>query len=184
MSGGDSRALALAKTLVFAGLFITLFLYWLPTWLDLLRPNFNFHGRNAFRLGGLVLFIPGLLVALRCVFNFVWTGHGTPAPFDPPRRLVVQGFYRYVRNPMYVGFGSAIVGAWILFGRLRWEAVAVMALIATATHLFVVFYEEPTLRRNFGADYEEFCRNVPRWRVRLKPWERGAADSLERHTTG
>ncbi|MGI9103467.1 MAG: methyltransferase family protein [Terriglobales bacterium] len=175
MLAGDSRAFALAKVIVVAVLFLSLWFYWLPAWLGLIRPNFDYSGLRALRLLGLVPLIPGAIVGTHCIFNFAWVGRGTPAPIDPPRHLVVGGYYRYVRNPMYVGFGAAIVGAWMLFGKARWAALIAMALLAIAIHLFVVLYEEPTLRRKFGADYEEFCRNVPRWWPRLKPWNREQA---------
>ncbi len=170
MAAADSRALALVKVVVVATLFLSIWFYWLPAWLGLIRPNFDFSGLRALRLLGLLPLVPGAIVGTHCIFNFAWVGRGTPAPIDPPRRLVVGGYYRFVRNPMYVGFGAAIVGAWILFGRLRWTALLAMALLALAIHLFVVFYEEPTLRKKFGEEYDQFCRNVPRWWPRWTPW--------------
>ena len=112
----------------------------------------------------------GFAVALRCVWDFGWTGHGTPAPIAPPQRLVVVGFYRYVRNPMYVGFITGWLCLWLIFGRANLAAfiVALVAILFVA--LFVRFYEEPTLRKLFGADYDLYCQNVPRWLPRLRPW--------------
>ena len=114
--------------------------------------------------------VAGFAVALRCVWDFGRTGHGTPAPIAPPQRLVVTGFYRYVRNPMYVGFISGWVCLWIVFGRADGWAILVAALVVLGVNLFVRFYEEPTLRRMFGAQYEEYCVNVRRWIPRLHPW--------------
>jgi len=114
----------------------------------------------------------GFAVALRCVWDFGWTGHGTPAPVAPPQRLVVVGPYRYVRNPMYLGFACGWIGLWVVFGHARLSLIAAVVAVALGVHLFVVFYEEPTLRGKFGADYEQYCRNVSRWRPRLKPWQR------------
>ena len=114
----------------------------------------------------------GFAVALRCVWDFGWTGHGTPAPFAPPSRLVVVGFYRHVRNPIYVGGAAGWIGLWILFGHASPVGIAVAVAAGLAVHLFVVFYEEPTLRRKFGSEYEEYCRNVSRWWPRLKGWDR------------
>jgi protein-S-isoprenylcysteine O-methyltransferase Ste14 len=88
----------------------------------------------------------------------------------PPKRLVVVGFYRYVRNPMYAGFFVGWVGLWVVFGRASLATVAVAAVVILATALLVLLYEEPTLRRKFGADYEEYCRNVRRWVPRLRAW--------------
>jgi protein-S-isoprenylcysteine O-methyltransferase Ste14 len=112
----------------------------------------------------------GFAVAWRCVWDFGWTGHGTPAPIAPPKRLVVAGFYRYVRNPMYVGFAAGWIGLWVVFGHANPVAISVVAAVALGVHLFVVFYEESVLRNKFGADYEEYCRNVRRWRPRLRAW--------------
>jgi protein-S-isoprenylcysteine O-methyltransferase Ste14 len=117
-----------------------------------------------------VLSVLGFSVALRCIWDFGWTGHGTPAPFVPPQRLVVVGFYRYVRNPMYAGFAASWIGLWIVFGHANALAITLVAVVAVAVDLFVMFYEEPTLRGKFGADYEEYCRNVRRWWPRLQPW--------------
>ena len=107
---------------------------------------------------------------MRCVWDFGWTGRGTPAPFIPPQRLVVTGFYRYVRNPMYVGFAVGWIGLWIVFGHVSRVAIFAAAMVVLAVNLFVVLYEEPTLRSKFGPAYEEYCRNVSRWWPRLRPW--------------
>ena len=93
-------------------------------------------------------------------------GTRDPAPLAPQKKLVVVGFYRYVRNPMYLGFIPGWIGLWIVFGKANTTAVGVVLAVA----LFVVLYEEPTLRRKFGAEYEEYCRNVPRWIPRLRLW--------------
>jgi len=97
----------------------------------------------------------------------VWVGRGTPAPFDPPRRLVIRGPYRFVRNPMYVGAGLALAGAALFYESLPLLAYGGVFLLAC--HLFVLSYEEPTLKRTFGPDYEAYCHHVNRWRPRLRP---------------
>jgi protein-S-isoprenylcysteine O-methyltransferase Ste14 len=107
--------------------------------------------------------ILGFAVALRCIWDFGWSGRGTPAPFAPPQRLVVVGFYRYVRNPMYVGFAAGWIGLWIVFGTANLETIVGAIAVAVGVHLFVIFYEEPTLRNKFGSDYDEYCRHVRRW---------------------
>ena len=112
----------------------------------------------------------GFAVALRCIWDFGWTGRGTPVPVAPPRKLVVVGWYRYVRNPMYVGFAIGWIGLWIVFGRATLATIAGVMAVALSIHLFVRFYEEPTLGEKFGADYGEYCRNVRRWWPRLRPW--------------
>jgi protein-S-isoprenylcysteine O-methyltransferase Ste14 len=103
----------------------------------------------------------GLLLALWCVVTFVREGRGTPAVFDPPRRLVTGGPYRFVRNPMYIGAGLALGGAAVSLGSV-WLAVY-LGLLGVAAHLFIVRHEEPTLRRSFGRDYADYCRAVGRW---------------------
>jgi len=113
----------------------------------------------------------GFAVAVRCIWDFGWTGHGTPAPFAPPRRLVVAGFYRYVRNPMYLGFAAGWIGLWIVFGRSNLTGIAVSVAVAIGVCLFVLLYEEPTLRAKFGTDYERYCRKVPRWWPRVRGWD-------------
>lgn len=89
----------------------------------------------------------------------------------PPQRLVVVGVYRYVRNPMYLGFALGWIGLWVVFGHASLAAIAGVAAVALGVHLFVVFYEEPTLRNKFGADYIEYCRHVGRWWLRLHSWK-------------
>jgi protein-S-isoprenylcysteine O-methyltransferase Ste14 len=147
--------------------FLALWFWLLPRWL-----GFQVEAQEGapWRWLGAVPSALGFAVALRCVWDFGWTGHGTPAPFIPPNRLVVVGFYRYVRNPMYVGFATGWIGLWIIFGHANPVVIAAVAAAALGVHLFVVFYEEPTLRGMFGAQYEEYCRNVRRWWPRLRGW--------------
>ena len=124
-------------------------------------------------LGGILL-IAGLIALLSAFVRFVVEGLGTPAPVAAPERLVVGGVYRYVRNPMYVTVLVAIVGQALLLCRL------VLLLYAAGTWLvvaaFVRFYEEPTLTRRFGADYEAYRRAVPAWWPRLRPWDPAERD--------
>jgi protein-S-isoprenylcysteine O-methyltransferase Ste14 len=93
---------------------------------------------------------------------------GTPAPVAPTKNLVVTGLYRYVRNPIYVAVVAIIVGQALLFG--AWGLVLLGTVLWLAFHLFVVAYEEPTLQETFGAEYEAYRANVPRWVPRLTPW--------------
>jgi protein-S-isoprenylcysteine O-methyltransferase Ste14 len=115
----------------------------------------------------------GFAVALRCIWDFGWTGHGTPAPMAPPKKLVVVGFYRYVRNPMYVGFFVGWAGLWAVFGRANLAAIAIACAALACVALFVRFYEEPTLRGKFGMEYTDYCKHVRRWMPRLRPWRPG-----------
>jgi protein-S-isoprenylcysteine O-methyltransferase Ste14 len=113
--------------------------------------------------------VAGAYIALRCAFAFAWTGRGTPAPFDPPRALVVTGFYRYVRNPMYVGAALFVIGETALWGSLV-AGLQYVVVFGAVVVVFVLLQEEPALRAKFGADFEEYCRHVPRFLPRLTPW--------------
>ncbi|WP_263367279.1 methyltransferase family protein [Edaphobacter bradus] len=160
---------AAVASLAVGAFFFSLWFWLLPSWL-----GFQVEAERAapWRWIAVVPSVLGFAVALRCVWDFGWTGHGTPAPFAPPRRLVVVGFYRYVRNPMYVGFFMGWAGLWVVFGRASAWAIAFAIVAVIGVNLFVMFYEEPHLRRVFGAEYEEYCRNVNRWAPRLHPWRK------------
>ena len=143
-------------------------------WFWLLPPWLGFHvdmtGAGEWRWLAALPAIVGFAIALRCVWDFGWTGRGTPAPMVPPKRLVVVGFYRYVRNPMYLGFFVGWAGLWIVFGRADLTAILLAVVAVLSTNLFVRLYEEPTLQRKFGADYVEYCRHVRRWIPRIHAW--------------
>lgn len=161
------RWLHVVPSLIVGGAFFALCFWLLPGWLGF---RVDIAGAARWRWIAAVPSILGFSVAVRCIWDFGWTGRGTPAPFIPPQRLVVVGFYRYVRNPMYVGFAAGWIGLWIVFGRASMTAIVVALAVALGVHLFVVFYEEPTLRDKFGADYEEYCRNVRRWWPHTRAW--------------
>jgi protein-S-isoprenylcysteine O-methyltransferase Ste14 len=120
------------------------------------------------RVAGAVLIAAGTSALVHAFVRFVVEGNGTPAPVAPTERLVVGGLYRYVRNAMYLAVVATIIGQALALGQLAllWYAAAVGA----ATGAFVRWYEEPTLRRQFGAPYEAYRRAVPAWWPRLRPW--------------
>jgi protein-S-isoprenylcysteine O-methyltransferase Ste14 len=149
--------------------FFGLWFWLLPGWLGF---QVEMAGAARWRWLGAVPSVLGFAVALRCVWDFGWTGRGTPAPVAPPQRLVVVGFYRYVRNPMYLGFAAGWIGLWVVFGHPELALIAVVAAVALGVHLFVLFYEEPTLHNKFGTDYDEYRRNVGRWWPRMRGWEK------------
>jgi protein-S-isoprenylcysteine O-methyltransferase Ste14 len=163
------RRFTAAASLAVGAAFFGLWFWLLPQWLGL---TVEMAGAARWRWLAAVPSMLGFAVALRCVWDFGWTGHGTPAPFAPPRRLVTVGFYRYLRNPMYVGFATGWMGLWVIFGHPNPALIAAMAAAALTVHLFVVFYEEPLLRGKFGADYKEYCGNVRRWRPRMRAWNK------------
>ncbi len=132
-----------------------------------LGPHFDFGPASYF---GLVPLLAGLSVIVACFIDFVRRGRGTPAPYDPPRQLVITGLYRYVRNPQYVGVVLVVVGEALLSGAAVLFGYA--AFLAVAYHLLVRFYEEPTLSRLFGEAYARYREEVPRW---LPEWPGVAA---------
>lgn len=157
------RTKALLKTLVF-----TVFV---PGTVTVVVPYSMLHrgalsGLGPLRLLGLIPTLTGAAGYLWCAWNFAFVGGGTPAPIDPPKTLVVRGLYRLVRNPMYLAVGSIILGEAIVFWS---EALLIYGLfLCLAFHLFVIFYEEPTLRKQFGTSYEEYCKAVARWVPRFR----------------
>ena len=124
------------------------------------------------RVVGALLVAAGVVVLLQAFARFVTEGLGTPAPVAPTERLVVGGLYRYVRNPMYLAVGATIVGQALLLG--RWILLAYAAVFGAAVVSFVRAYEEPTLQRTYGEEYDAYRRAVPGWWPRRTPWQPGA----------
>lgn len=120
------------------------------------------------RLLATVLIIAGILPALESVSRFIYIGRGTLIPVAPPEHLVVSGFYRYVRNPMYVGVLVALSGEAILFWNKGIILEAVLGWVATS--IFIRMHEEPSLTRRYRDEYLQYKRHVPRWLPRLTPW--------------
>ena len=118
------------------------------------------------RLAGAVVTGAGSALALWCVLIFARVGRGTPMPLDPPRRLVMDGPYRAVRNPMALGVGLALVGVALYYQSGRFFLAVVVFMLGV--HAMVRWYEEPTLRRTFGVDYHHYCERVNRWLPRLR----------------
>jgi protein-S-isoprenylcysteine O-methyltransferase Ste14 len=106
----------------------------------------------------------GLLAA--CIVEFARSGRGTLSPVDPPRHLVVRGLYRYVRNPMYLSVTTIVLGEWLLTWSRDLGVYWVVWFLGA--NLFVLGYEEPTLRHQFGAEYDDYTRQVRRWIPRLR----------------
>ena len=117
---------------------------------------------------GALLVAAGAVVLVDAFVRFVVEGIGTPAPVAPTQRLVGGGLYRFVRNPMYLAVGATIVGQALLLGRPILLLYA--AAFAVVVFAFVRGYEEPTLARQFGSEYEDYRRAVPGWWPRLRPW--------------
>jgi protein-S-isoprenylcysteine O-methyltransferase Ste14 len=159
--------LILLKTAIFTAIAPFIVGLWLPTQL-----HRAFDGPRYGRLDTLAL-IPsfillgvGALIYLWCAWDFSVKGLETPAPIDAPKNLVMNGLYRFARNPMYVGVFCLIASRAVYF----WSFAVVLYLVFVATcfQLFIVLYEEPHLREVFGEQYLEYCKNVPRWIPRLR----------------
>jgi len=142
-----------------------------PWWISRWRMQPPFLGFGGFRVAGIVLIVAGIPILLDSFARFALEGLGTPAPVAPTQHLVVSGLYRYVRNPMYVGVLAVILGQGLLLADTR--VLGYGALVWLAFTLFVMGYEEPALRRQFGSEYENFCARVPRWIPRIRPWRAG-----------
>jgi protein-S-isoprenylcysteine O-methyltransferase Ste14 len=109
----------------------------------------------------LPLWVIGGTALLWCFWDFFSKGDGTPAPMDPPKELVVSGLYNYIRNPMYVGVLLMLVAHFLWFG--YWSLLIYTGFFFLAFHLFVINYEEPTLKKKFGKAYANYIKRVPRW---------------------
>jgi protein-S-isoprenylcysteine O-methyltransferase Ste14 len=133
-----------------------------PVWL---AGGFRWPRNGAVTCFGTVVVVCGAAIYLRCAWEFAVHGLGTPAPIAPTKFLVTTALHRYVRNPMYIGVALVIIGQAVLFRSLHLFLYA--AAMLSIAHIFVVFYEEPTLRRQFGESYEEYVRSVPRWIPKL-----------------
>jgi protein-S-isoprenylcysteine O-methyltransferase Ste14 len=167
--GRDGRGWAILGTGVFLVLAPGTFDVFVPWWISRWRVHAAFPGFWVLQMLGGVVIVVATPIVLESFARFALQGVGTPAPVFPTQRLVVSGFYRYVRNPMYMAVVSIVLGQALVFGDLRVLAYGVVAWLVT--HLFVLFYEESTLRRTFGAKYENYCAHVRRWVPRLTPWE-------------
>ena len=140
----------------------------IPWWISKWQVRAGLSGSLFVQLLGFLVLLVSILVLLDSFARFALQGIGTPAPVLPTRHLVVTGLYRYVRNPMYVGVVSAVLGQSMILENLFLLGYA--AFVCFISHLFVVTYEEPALRRTFGNEYQFYCANVPRWIPRLRAW--------------
>jgi protein-S-isoprenylcysteine O-methyltransferase Ste14 len=162
------RARAAAGSLVFLVLAPGVVAGVAPWWLTRWDARTPLPWWGPLRAVGVVLLAAGVLVLLHAFVRFVMEGVGTPSPVAPTERLVIGGLYRYVRNPMYLAVVAVVVGQALLLGRL--ELLLYAAALVVAFMAFVRWYEEPTLRRRFGAGYEAYSRAVPAWWPRGRPW--------------
>jgi protein-S-isoprenylcysteine O-methyltransferase Ste14 len=166
--GAMRRSMAATGTAVFfalaPGTVAGLVPWWLTGW-RLGRPLADW---APLRVVGALLVGAGVGVLVHAFVRFVVEGLGTPAPVAPTERLVVGGLYRHVRNPMYLAVVAAIVGQALLLW--QWVLVPYAAVVAVAFVVFVLGYEQPSLQRQFGSQYDAYRRAVPAWWPRLRPW--------------
>lgn len=153
------------KTLIFTILVPGTATILVPRWL---LQSQTTQPTGALRLIGLIPILVGAAIYLWCAWDFATFGRGTPVIFDPPKKLVARGLYRFARNPMYVGILSILFGEAIFFSSAALFGYA--AGIALLFHTFVVLYEEPTLRKQFGESYRSYCAETPRWFPRFSNW--------------
>lgn len=146
----------------------------IPWWITYWRLRPPLLGFAPFRAIGVLFMAIGIAIVLEAFARFALEGIGTPAPILPTRHLVVNGCYRFVRNPMYVAVTALILGQALFLGDIHLLEYAILPWLGA--HLFILYYEEPTLRRSFGAEYENYRAHVPRWIPRLTPW-RGAPNN-------
>ena len=144
------------------------FTFLLPGTVTVLIPYWILSARAAgvssnrsIRYLGIPLILIGAVGLLWCIWNFFSQGRGTLAPIDPPKHLVVRGLYRYVRNPMYVCVLTILTGEAIFF--MSRSVLLEAGIFFSLAYSFVVFYEEPALRSQFGESYERYVRKVGRW---------------------
>ena len=156
----------LFRTLVYAALFIGFVLVYLPA---RVLASAGISGPATLgvpQMAGMAIAGVGAAVALWCIFTFALIGKGTPAPFDPPRKLVIRGPYRFVRNPMYIGAGLALGGAALFYE--SWQLLVFTGTFFLVARLFVLIYEEPVLGRSFGQDYQTYRTRVNRWWPKIR----------------
>ncbi|TMQ49619.1 MAG: isoprenylcysteine carboxylmethyltransferase family protein [Candidatus Eisenbacteria bacterium] len=156
------RAIVLLRAFVVGTIYVSLQVWFFPRWFGV-QGDPRAPLVQPLRWMGLLPAAIGAAIILSCFRDFAVAGRGTPAPFDPPRGLVTRGPYRWVRNPMYLGLWLLLIGEAVLFARPTWSLFVYAPALIIVIHLFVVLYEEPTLRRKFGADYERYVANVKRW---------------------
>jgi len=159
-----SRALGpILKTMLFTILVPGTVLGLVPCWL---LGGFSGPESGPLTWLGILIILIGGAVYLRCAWEFAVRGLGTPAPIAPTKFLVTTALHGYVRNPMYIGVFGVLLGEVVTFRSMVLLLYA--AFFCVAVQLFVIFYEEPTLRRQFGESYEEYLRCVPRWIPKFK----------------
>jgi protein-S-isoprenylcysteine O-methyltransferase Ste14 len=157
----DNTGVLLFKNLIFTILLPGVVAGVLPYWIELKASFPHIQPWTSSQFGGLLLFIIGLVMLLFCILNFAIKGKGTLSPVFPTKKLVTTGFYRYSRNPMYIGVLLILAGETVF---VRSHSLLVYSIIIfTCFHIFIIFHEEPRLKKTFGAEYTDYSKKVRRW---------------------
>ena len=151
------------KTLLYMGSLHGFFTFYFPYQLASLDIPFFYFG--IFRYLAFPVWVTGTLIIIRCSIDIISRGRGTPAHLGPPKELLITGPYRHFRNPIYLGASLVVLGYIVWFGSRF--LIGYLLLFVLGFHFLIVFIEEPVLRNTFGAEYQEYCRRVPRWIPRL-----------------
>jgi protein-S-isoprenylcysteine O-methyltransferase Ste14 len=159
------RLFAVIRSIVVAALFVSLWTWFVPRWIAAAK-GVPLHVVTGWPIA---LLATGGVICIGCFLAFGWRGRGTPFPLDPPREFVAVGFYRWVRNPMYLGMALVMIGEALLLPAITIELLIVTAILAALVTLLVIFYEEPHLHEVFGAEYDQYRHHVHRWLPRLTP---------------
>ena len=160
-------------TLLYLFLIVPFFLIWIPHEI-LLSPEFIYRfDIGIYRYLGLAPIILGVAIYIFCSGSFIFVGKGTPIPFAPTKELIVTGFYRFVRNPLYIAGVFVLAGEVLLFQSI---GILIYCVVMFGVFNLHVFMEETFLSEKFGATYEQYRNSVPRWIPRLKPYKGNASE--------
>lgn len=151
------------KSIFIASAFVLAFFIIIPFSLISINDYFGLrvYENFVFKIVGIFLILVGILVDIHCILLFVKIGKGTTVPTDPPKNLVIKGLYRFMRNPIYLAAFLILLGEFLLFGRLTLIFYFLLSILTL--NPYVVFIEEPGLKKRFGKEYIEYINKVPRW---------------------
>lgn len=163
---------SLISTLAFLFLIVPIFYIWIPY--EIISSRFVFSlSMGKFRYIGIIFIISGIFIAISCSINFVLKGKGSPIPFSETEKLIVSGFYRFVRNPLYIAAVFVFSGEGLLFESI---GIFIYCVLMFAVFNIQVIMEETFLKERFGESYKQYCEAVPRWIPRLKPYKDNSSE--------
>lgn len=154
------------STLVFLLVLLPIFYIWIPYEIITSRYVYSVN-IGSYRYIGIILIISGIIIGIFCSIEFVVQGRGSPIPFSETEKLIVSGFYRFVRNPLYIAGVAGLLGEALLFQSI---GIMIYSLFMFCVFHIQVLMEETFLEEKFGDNYKQYCKNVPRWIPQLKPY--------------